>query len=634
MSSFSSVVRKPGQKIAPKVAPRRQVQRHSLRATTAASTLTPESLHQSPAPQTAPSQAPVDPDVQSRTKAAPPPTPSPTAEDATTVQLAARNRRLETTPDATSPEQSRESTVPDIQTSNISPNADRRRRGQSSQQDAAVDHGSALEGAGAVLRDMSDAVEPPLKRRRLASSGTLPITKISEPQQRVETALNVRPALGTDELLQQVQSGARAVSELANSIDTRTRDSRSRTARRSPDASASELDESASPGADKAATTAGKLSRNKSNGRTRYRRGHTPEDAAQHKIDEKTTSLKDLLKDSGLGLRSGTGIRLDNEWTEIKARWDQKLEQNRAKAKLKAAQRKAARGTHPLEGEEEITGEAAPPIIQQPQFAVVDGVVQLLSESTGVDLSRNLDQRAKDVLDADIQKDERIYNYVNQNRIGKKAGLRVRTKWNSELNDKFFQGLRMFGTDFELIANFFGGDWTRRQIKAKFVREERADIVKIKEALAGREQINLDSYGALVDGGITALRDPKDIQAELDAEEQRIIQEYEKAKNGDQFGVDEAAERPVESIETEIVETVETEQPRETPSDNRFSTLADKVVRQATRPSQSLKKQPQRKQREQTGTSKAGAGGRKGARGKKPLEGVEERIGNIGDVDV
>jgi transcription factor TFIIIB component B'' len=661
MSSFSSVVRKPGPKVAPKAAPRRNVQRRAQKThpdLATANALTPEPLPQSPAskPATPPPSAP-DAVAAEAPSTIPTLTPPPTATESVTtyVPLIQPSVAIEQSQFLEgSRSQAPESAVPTAAVPLISPT---RLRGPVP---AAQENAAAYTVAVAkqsLAQATEDHTQPPRKRRKFAEKAPeAELNSVIDPRLRTPvSSSNASHAVAaralnsvtseTDALLQQVSSNARTISDLANSIDNRSRQSRSRTRRlasaeedgeyrtsRSRSSSAQATDSRTVAIKQAAAAVIARAVNGKKAKGTRHRRGYTPEDAESHKIDENATSMSDLLKDSGLGQRSETGKRLESEWVDIKSRWDQKLEQNRSKAKMKPSQRKAARETATGEGEELVDDPLATVALGVPQITLVNGQIAVVEESRQVDFSHNLTERVAAVDDALVQTDERIYNYINQNRIGKKAGLQSKTRWNRELTDKFYHGLRMFGTDFELIASFFGGDWTRRQIKAKYCREEKDYLDRILEALAQREQVDLSGYGALVPGAIQGLRDPKEIQAEIEAEERRIRDEYEKAKHGEQPLEDEA-DQPVESIETDLITDARSQAARETPTENRFSALAEKVMRRPTQTAQ--KRQPLRKQREQTGASKTGAvGGRKSNRAKKPLEGVEERIGNVGDVDL
>lgn len=659
MSSFSSVVRKPGQKIVPKAAPRRNVQRRVQGpAAPATGTLTPDGTTQDDASQDAsPAQDLRDGAQNASVDAGPAPTPPPTSPAQSGSDNQATLTRIGT-PDPEprvgiiSPNRRRESTVPVVATSEPSPNTRQTRRAEVADGVATVQNTTAVNGIRQTVHG-----PPPAKRRRVAlpetvSAVVVPSTAPSAVQARARrpsaTQSQANTIIGTDADLQNVSSQFRAISELANSIETRTRTSRSRTGQRSTAETDSDYEttevqslrerSAASRSAaieDAAAAVVARAVRGNKRGRARHRRGHTPEDAENHRIDATQTSMADLVVDSGLGQRSQTGRRLEAEWDDIKARWDQRLLTNRANAKNKTTQRRAARpkavAGHEGEGDEvaEVNNHALG--VPAQTFHIVNGSIAVADDARLVEFSRNAVDAAVNVDESLIQSDETIYNYVNQNRIGKHAGLRNVTKWTDELNDKFYQGLRVFGTDFELISSLFGEGWTRRQIKAKFVREERQNLLKVKAALAEREQVDLNGYVKMTDGGLETFRDPKEIEAELEAEEKKIRDEWEKSKRGDHFAEDEA-DQPLESIETDHLADGATGRASATPGvePNRFSALAERVVRKAAQP---RKKQPQ-KQREQTGTSRTSNAGRRATRGKKPLEGVEERIGNVGDVEL
>ncbi|KAI0570910.1 hypothetical protein PtrSN002B_010657 [Pyrenophora tritici-repentis] len=66
-------------------------------------------------------------------------------------------------------------------------------------------------------------------------------------------------------------------------------------------------------------------------------------------------------------------------------------------------------------------------------------------------------------------------------------------RWNMELTELFYQGLRSFGTDFQMISQMFPG-FTRRSIKTKFTREERENPDGVKAALQGRCEMNAGGW--------------------------------------------------------------------------------------------------------------------------------------------
>jgi transcription factor TFIIIB component B'' len=66
--------------------------------------------------------------------------------------------------------------------------------------------------------------------------------------------------------------------------------------------------------------------------------------------------------------------------------------------------------------------------------------------------------------------------------------------WDEDSMKIFYDGLRMFGTDFEMISKMFPGR-SRRQIKLKFRKEEKANPQLINEALTGEKvPMDLEEY--------------------------------------------------------------------------------------------------------------------------------------------
>ncbi len=59
-------------------------------------------------------------------------------------------------------------------------------------------------------------------------------------------------------------------------------------------------------------------------------------------------------------------------------------------------------------------------------------------------------------------------------------------KWEEAETEKFYNALRLFGTDFSLMERIFPGR-TRRQLKLKFKREERNSPEKIDYAMKNRK---------------------------------------------------------------------------------------------------------------------------------------------------
>ena len=103
--------------------------------------------------------------------------------------------------------------------------------------------------------------------------------------------------------------------------------------------------------------------------------------------------------------------------------------------------------------------------------------------------------------------------------------------WSDDETDRFYEALSMFGTDFFIISKMFPPK-TRRQIKLKFVREERLDGPRITRALSGdgSKPMDLSVYAEATGQEIGDFRDPEELAKELELEGQEQRVEIEKKK--------------------------------------------------------------------------------------------------------
>jgi transcription factor TFIIIB component B'' len=63
-------------------------------------------------------------------------------------------------------------------------------------------------------------------------------------------------------------------------------------------------------------------------------------------------------------------------------------------------------------------------------------------------------------------------------------------RWLPDDNERFYTALRMFGTDFTMVASYLGGGKNRRHIKNKFYREEKLNGDKLTWALKNRLEVD------------------------------------------------------------------------------------------------------------------------------------------------
>ena len=84
-----------------------------------------------------------------------------------------------------------------------------------------------------------------------------------------------------------------------------------------------------------------------------------------------------------------------------------------------------------------------------------------------------------------------------QRRKAERATAGQRTgRWTMADTQLFYEGLSQFGTDFEMIAGMFAYR-DRRQIKSKWVREEKLNPERIDAALSVKKEVNLEYYQAI-----------------------------------------------------------------------------------------------------------------------------------------
>ncbi|ELR03456.1 Transcription factor TFIIIB component B [Pseudogymnoascus destructans] len=253
--------------------------------------------------------------------------------------------------------------------------------------------------------------------------------------------------------------------------------------------------------------------------RTRKKRAETPEDAEDQEIDHSTIKMADLCKDLKIGKKF-------SKHDEIK----QRDIDRKAKAKLRRENPELV-GASDDERPSATTRSANETPLQTtsvgPRMRLVDGQI-VIDES-----SLNLDRHKLAAANAGVME---IIEENEFTRITTSGTFMKREKnifWDLEAEEKFYVGLRMFGTDFEMISKMFP-DRNRRQIKLKFNKEERLYPSKINSALLGEKvPINFDEYkshtGLEYEDVAVINAEREEIEAEQNAEEARVEAELAEA---------------------------------------------------------------------------------------------------------
>lgn len=221
-------------------------------------------------------------------------------------------------------------------------------------------------------------------------------------------------------------------------------------------------------------------------------------DSERYMIDEQEFTMAELCKPK---LPIGTPSE-NFERAKLAGKLKFQKRQSRRELRRKAREEfKSLKSLNKEQEEKELEGrkEAREKLLQtevpeytQPQSALQlkmsqDGTMVVDEESTVVDRHRNatFENRQKERVD-----ENPFENLYNSSTYGRNV---YTDPWTTEELIKLYKSLSMWGTDFNLIAQLFPYR-TRKQIKAKFINEERKHPVIIELALRSRLPADFDQY--------------------------------------------------------------------------------------------------------------------------------------------
>ena len=273
----------------------------------------------------------------------------------------------------------------------------------------------------------------------------------------------------------------------------------------------------------------------------RKRRAPTPEGAETMKITPSEVRMMDLCRDGGTGRKSEREKELEEldraEFIRNKQRQLKEVmggtEGDSQATPLESTEVPQERPERQREQEESVAHNV-------PNTVIVNGQIQIDETSLEIDrhaaaaLERNAEQ-----LDAVDENDmTRKINSATWLKRDKSGG------WNEMLTDRFYDGLRMFGTDFEMISKMFPGR-SRHKIKLKFCKEEKVDGNRIKATLLG-EKLAVD-LSELEKMAGTEFDDPEELEKDLEEDRIRLQEETAAEKQA----LDEAKRERQEQIAAE-----------------------------------------------------------------------------------
>lgn len=249
----------------------------------------------------------------------------------------------------------------------------------------------------------------------------------------------------------------------------------------------------------------------------RRKRSVTPEDAESIQIDPQTMTLAELTRNMRTGKRWEKAHLIEQVEQERKREMQKrrliKLGKLKEGEDLPNEDGSEAGGT-PAPGASSTPVPVAPPksptpppLPAGPQMRVVNGVMVVDETTTQYDRYAEADAERENY----ESKEEHEFSRRTTQRTNMTRKPQANF-WAPEETEKFYYGLRMFGTDFGMISKMFGGAKSRRQVKLKFNREERANPVRVNKCIIGEKDVAMDLDAV---GGGEGLEESADIKDEL-----------------------------------------------------------------------------------------------------------------------
>lgn len=257
----------------------------------------------------------------------------------------------------------------------------------------------------------------------------------------------------------------------------------------------------------------------KKRGRRTRQRAVTPEGADTIVIAPSEVKMSDLCKDNGTGRKSEREKEIvEFERAEYLRKKQKQLQQVMGQVEpdsepgpSEAADDRLERLARQREREEGVAQNV-------PNTIIVNGQIQIDEDSLQIDrhaaaAAARADEETESVDENALTRKVNSASWLKRDKSG---------GWNELLTDRFYEGLRMFGTDFQMISNMFPGR-TRHKIKLKFVKEEKLNHDKIKATLLG-QKIPVDLPEIEKMAGVE-FDDPQELERDMEEDRKRLEEE-------------------------------------------------------------------------------------------------------------
>ncbi|KAG9234456.1 hypothetical protein BJ875DRAFT_461563 [Amylocarpus encephaloides] len=288
-----------------------------------------------------------------------------------------------------------------------------------------------------------------------------------------------------------------------------------------------------------------KRKRNPNDKRSR-KRAPTPDGAEDEIVDQTTMKMSDLCKDLRIGKKFSKHDMIKERIIKQRARAKLGMDQNEGEPDENALAPAPVALEPALDAEINIGG--------GPHIRLVDG--QFVSDELSLQVDRQARVRANQETLEIVEEDD-FTRVITSNSFNKKI-LKAQP-WDETDTEKFYKGLKMFGTDFEMIAKLFPNR-NRKQVKLKFNKEERVDGARVSRTMIGeKDPINLEEYETLsgmkledleaIEGERAAIQEQHDAEQAQFAKEKADAEAAKRAEIQSKSGGASAASRILASYD-------------------------------------------------------------------------------------
>ena len=233
-------------------------------------------------------------------------------------------------------------------------------------------------------------------------------------------------------------------------------------------------------------------------------------DPEAHEIDPEALSMYTITKQKRYGKTSEREKKMaEIDWDEVKrkrrAEADGEVTAEAQQTDAQQKEQEAAGSTEAPEGTAAGDSQAAATtraVQGGLGFRVVNG--EIVEDEETLQIDRRAQAQAEMAMQAPVEEENdltRFHNrttYMNDRKRDEKDRVPIwKSKsdpWSEDETDRFFDALRNWGTDFQIISQLFPPK-TRAMIKKKFNREEKLDPARVNAALLGKDPVSMDLKG-------------------------------------------------------------------------------------------------------------------------------------------